>query len=96
MCSRFSLTSPAEAIRRLFGAIPSAPFEPRPAYAPTDAVPLIRAGAAGLEAVAARWGLVPGWADDLRIGTKMINARGETVAERVSRGSSLKICLIAA
>lgn len=29
-----------------------------------------------------RWGLVPSWAKDPKIGSKMINARGETVAEK--------------
>ncbi|MGC9468121.1 MAG: SOS response-associated peptidase [Anaerolineae bacterium] len=31
-----------------------------------------------------RWGLVPHWADDPAIGNRMINARGETVAEKPS------------
>jgi putative SOS response-associated peptidase YedK len=31
-----------------------------------------------------RWGLVPAWADDMKIGYRMINARGETVAEKQS------------
>ncbi|MGH2863097.1 MAG: SOS response-associated peptidase [Solirubrobacteraceae bacterium] len=29
-----------------------------------------------------RWGLVPSWAKDTRVGVKMINARAETLAER--------------
>ena len=29
-----------------------------------------------------RWGLVPSWAKDLKVGNRMFNARGETVAER--------------
>jgi putative SOS response-associated peptidase YedK len=29
-----------------------------------------------------RWGLVPGWAKDLKVGYKMINARAETLDER--------------
>ena len=28
------------------------------------------------------WGLVPSWADDPGIGDRMINARGETVADK--------------
>ena len=31
-----------------------------------------------------RWGLVPSWAADMKIGHKMINARSETVASRVA------------
>jgi putative SOS response-associated peptidase YedK len=29
-----------------------------------------------------RWGLIPSWAKDVSIGAKLINARGETVAEK--------------
>ncbi len=32
----------------------------------------------------ARWGLVPSWADDLAVGNRMINARGETVDSKPS------------
>lgn len=31
-----------------------------------------------------RWGLVPSWADDPRIGDRLINARGESVAEKAA------------
>src|SRR3989338_5323104 len=31
-----------------------------------------------------RWGLVPSWANDPKIGYKMINARAETVSEKAS------------
>lgn len=45
-----------------------------------------------------RWGLVPGWADDLAIGARMINARSETVAEKPSFRPSLadKRCVVLA
>lgn len=31
-----------------------------------------------------RWGLVPGWAEDPKVGYKMFNARAETIAEKPS------------
>ena len=37
-----------------------------------------------------RWGLVPRWAKDLRIGNKMINARSETVATKNAYRSAFK------
>lgn len=45
-----------------------------------------------------KWGLVPGWAKDSKIGYKMINARAETIAEKPSFRSALlhRRCLIPA
>jgi len=45
-----------------------------------------------------RWGLVPSWAKDVSIGTKLINARAETVAEKPSFRTAFKRrrCLIPA
>ncbi len=45
-----------------------------------------------------RWGLIPGWAKDPKIGYKMINARAETVAEKPSFRVSFqrRRCLIPA
>ncbi|QQS09898.1 MAG: SOS response-associated peptidase [Phycisphaerales bacterium] len=52
--------------------------------APTQRSMLLCAGDAGGEiaCVLARWGLVPAWAKDSSIGSRMINARGETIAEK--------------
>ena len=45
-----------------------------------------------------RWGLIPSWAKDKSIGSRMINARAETVAEKPSFRSALRRrrCLILA
>ncbi|MBL8814726.1 MAG: SOS response-associated peptidase [Planctomyces sp.] len=50
------------------------------------------------EAVMMKWGLVPFWADDLSIGSRMINARSETAAEKPSFRNAMKSrrCLIIA
>ncbi|QSB15691.1 SOS response-associated peptidase [Natronosporangium hydrolyticum] len=55
---------------------------PRYNVAPTDLAPLIRIDpdAPGRVLSLGRWGLVPHWAKDPRIGARMINARVETVA----------------
>jgi putative SOS response-associated peptidase YedK len=52
--------------------------------APTTAVPVLmnRGGAIELEIM--QWGLVPSWSKDPRVGAKMINARAETLTEKVS------------
>ena len=45
-----------------------------------------------------RWGLVPFWAKDVKIGSRMINARAETVAEKPAfrRAFAKRRCLLPA
>jgi putative SOS response-associated peptidase YedK len=81
MCGRYTLTRPANAAAQFGVAVPAQ--QPRGNIAPTQQVLCIRrlAGAAA-EAVLMRWGLVPSWASDLSIGSRMLNARAETVREK--------------
>ncbi|HEY7610726.1 MAG TPA: SOS response-associated peptidase [Alphaproteobacteria bacterium] len=83
MCGRFSITDPDEALRALFGYNgPPMDFAPRFNVAPTQSVPVVRLNSEGKRAIVAmRWGLIPAWAKEAKIGAKMINARAETVAE---------------
>jgi putative SOS response-associated peptidase YedK len=77
------LYTPQEAVVRLFGLNSAPDLLPRYNIAPTQSVLAIRADEqAGREAQTLRWGLVPFWAKDLAIGSRMINARGETVSEK--------------
>lgn len=60
-------------------------LQPRYNIAPTQTVNTVRTTQAGGRAlVRVRWGLIPPWAKDESIAAKMINARGETVAEKPS------------
>jgi putative SOS response-associated peptidase YedK len=45
-----------------------------------------------------RWGLVPSWADDLKIGDRLINARAETLTEKPAyrRAFSRRRCILPA
>jgi putative SOS response-associated peptidase YedK len=45
-----------------------------------------------------RWGLVPSWAKDLRIGSKLINARSETITDKPAfkRAAMKRRCIIPA
>jgi putative SOS response-associated peptidase YedK len=98
MCGRFTLRTPAAILKDFFG-LPDLPgLTPRYNIAPTQPVGTVRAGAAGMEWVELRWGLVPSWADDLSIGGRMINARSETVAERRAFREAFeqRRCLVAA
>jgi putative SOS response-associated peptidase YedK len=57
---------------------------PRYNIAPSqDVLTVVQNGVGLREAVMLRWGLIPSWAKEAGIGNKMINARCETVAEKV-------------
>ena len=65
--------------------------------APTQQVPIVTADADGKRRLSpAKWGLVPSWADDPKIGNSLLNARAETVAEKPAFRSAFKRhrCLI--
>jgi len=82
MCGRYSITTAPEAMRRLFGFENTAPeLQPRYNAAPTDKLPVVRLDRDGRRELAVlRWGLIPFWAKDEKIGYKSINARAESVA----------------
>jgi len=101
MCGRFVLTTPAEALRRIFGFVEQPNLAPRYNIAPTQDVPVIRqrrepAGQRTIQML--RWGLVPSWAESLAGGAKMINARAETVTEKPAfrRAFERRRCLVPA
>jgi len=99
MCGRFTLTSSEEQIRSMFAVDLPDDLPPRFNIAPTQPVLAIRERTPGnREAVMLHWGLVPSWANDRKIASKMINARGETVADKPAYGQLLRHrrCLIIA
>jgi putative SOS response-associated peptidase YedK len=100
MCGRYLLLSPAEAIRQLFALLGAPPnFPARYNVAPTDTMPVVRMNAVRERELALlRWGLVPGWADSLSVGSRMINARSETVATKGAFRDAFKSrrCLVPA
>lgn len=105
MCGRFTLKTPANVLIEHFQleGIPTDELpliEPRNNICPTQDIVALRAGSGprGREMTMMRWGLIPSWADDPKIGNRMINARGETVAEKPSfrRAFRNRRCLIPA
>ena len=100
MCGRYTLSTPVEKLAEEFdvsGPLPDLP----PSYnvAPSQEVAAIVEDGGGerrLELL--RWGLIPAWADDPAIGSRMINARSETAAEKPSfrRAFKERRCLIPA
>ncbi len=99
MCSRYSLTSPAEAVRALFKAGGSETFPPRYNIAPTQPAHIVRVSAAGeRELTLVRWGLIPSWVKDPNAFTTLINARTDTVLQKPSFRNAMKYrrCLVPA
>jgi putative SOS response-associated peptidase YedK len=82
MCGRFTLHHSTETLVEHFGVDQTAvAFEPRYNIAPTQPVAVIvQQQQKNMEAF--RWGLVPFWAKDIKIGSRMINARAETLAQK--------------
>ena len=71
-----------------------------PSYnvAPTQGVLTVVADSDARRAVLMRWGLIPSWSREASIGSRMINARAETVAEKPSFRTALRRrrCLVLA
>ncbi|MBC8022240.1 MAG: SOS response-associated peptidase [Burkholderiales bacterium] len=80
MCSRYFLDADGNVIAYTFSVAADDRLRKRFNIAPTQEAPIVRAAKdGGRELAMARWGLVPYWAKDLAVGTKMINARCEGV-----------------
>jgi putative SOS response-associated peptidase YedK len=84
MCGRFTLTDPDVGLAVQFN-LPEIPdMQPRYNIAPTQPVAAVRVARENQarEIVMLHWGLIPFWAKDPAIGSRMINARAETAAEK--------------
>lgn len=83
MCGRYAITSPLEAIIEAFAVKGVRPnLQPRYNAAPSQDLPVVRAGREGRELILMRWGLVPSWSKGPDSRYSMINARAETVASK--------------
>jgi hypothetical protein len=87
MCGRARLSSDVSEIRIAFGIPPERPtpnIAPSWNVAPTDSLPIVRYDAKdhqrSLEVM--RWGLVPFWAKDIKVGFANINAKAEGIENK--------------
>lgn len=100
MCGRFKLTVPFREIVRLYNLTNSVNLPARYNIAPTQDVLAVLGGAERNQrrGEMMRWGLVPFWAKDTKIGYSLINAKAETVAERpaVREAFKKRRCIIPA
>lgn len=100
MCGRFSLGTPAVQLAELFRLDEVPPWTPRYNIAPTQPVLTVVQTSDDSKRLARllRWGLIPMWAEGPNAGTRMINARAETVATKPAfrRAFRERRCLVLA
>ncbi len=92
MCGRFTLRSSPQVLKDEFDLFTWPELAPRFNIAPTQQVPIVRMAVNGQdhEATLMRWGLIPSWADDIKIGYWLINARADGVATKPSFRTAYK------
>ena len=99
MCGRFVQYSPLQTIQQILD-VGTVSFEVIPNYnvAPTQKIITVIKHNNENKLEKLHWGLVPFWAKDISIGSRMINARAETVAEKPSFRNAFRKrrCLIPA
>ncbi len=84
MCGRFTLNADAKKLAESFvGFTPPKEYSPRFNIAPSQPVAVV-ANNGQNQIDFFRWGLIPSWAKDPKIGNRMINARSETLAQKPS------------
>ncbi len=99
MCGRFARFTSVEQFAGLFGVEAGFVLEPKYNVAPSQGVLAARVNRQGRrELVILRWGLIPFWAKEARIGYSTINARAETVDSKAAFREAFRRrrCLIAA
>ncbi len=84
MCGRFTLRSPVSDLVKIFDLMNQPDWPLSYNIAPTQQIAAVQQLEAGRKPVTFHWGLIPSWAKDSSIGSRMINARAETVATKPS------------
>ncbi|HUF27258.1 MAG TPA: SOS response-associated peptidase [Gemmatimonadaceae bacterium] len=84
MCGRYTLRRPQRIDPKLLGLDELPPLEPRFNIAPGEDILLVRSRRGVREATLARWGFIPSWANDPKIGNRMVNARADSLAAKPS------------
>ena len=94
MCGRFVSSTPPDQLAQYFDVdeMPEQLLERGPNYntAPTTEVFVVHDDGSTRRLDAFRWGLVPFWAKDISVGSRMINARAETVGEKPAYRKALE------
>lgn len=97
MCGRFSQQRPVSELAGIFAAEPLADeIGPRWNVAPTDEALVVVQREDRRAIVAHRWGFIPHWADSPKVGSRMFNARSETLGSSPAFADALrrKRCIV--
>ena len=101
MCGRVRLSSDVSEIKLVFSIPPHRPtpnFAPSWNVAPTDPLPVVRHDAKANERSldVMRWGLIPFWAKDIKVGFANINAKAGGIENRPAFGEAFgrRRCLV--
>jgi len=90
MCARYNLRTSAEKLAQIFATVRDIDFRQRFNISPPQTVVAIRQEDGKRVPANLRWGLVLAWSKDPKSGPPLINARGETVAEKPAFRSAFK------
>lgn len=108
MCGRYASTRSDSDLQAVFDIAETVGEEVPPSYnvAPTQTVRTVLERApkdepesdAVRQLRSVRWGLIPSWAKDMKIGSRLINARSETITEKPSfkKAASRRRCIVPA
>ena len=98
MCGRYTLTASPEALRALLRYIEQPNFPPRYNIAPSQPIAIVRLVDGRRQFALVRWGLLPSWVKDPKTFSLLINARGESAADKPAFRAAMKRrrCLIPA
>ena len=101
MCGRARLSSDVSEIKLVFRIPPDRPtpnFPPSWNVAPTDSLPVVRYDAKAVQRSLdmLRWGLIPYWAKDIKVGSSNINAKAEGIESKPAFGKAFerRRCLV--
>jgi putative SOS response-associated peptidase YedK len=98
MCGRYSFAPDLKVVNQHYDIkVNDGDFSLNTNCAPTQMLPVLTNETPG-QLSFFRWGLIPFWAKDMSIGSKLINARAETILEKPSFKQSFKRrrCLVPA
>ena len=84
MCGLYSLRRTPAETRTLFNYVDQPDFPPRPYVAPGGPMAIVRLEEGQRRFALVRWGFIPSWTREIKPGKPLINARGETVADKPS------------